>query len=226
MKCLSGNQLKLLALFAMTCDHVAVQLLPQYGFLRVIGRLALPIFAYMIAEGCRYTKDRQRYLLTVAAVAVMCQAVIFVAQRSLYQCILVTFSLSIGWIYAIDHARKRQTAGAWGLAVAVSGAVGFLSVGLPALLGGITDFRIDYGLWGILLPVIIYLSPDRYKVPATALGLLPLCLERGGIQWWCLAAVVLLAMYNGKRGKAPLKHLFYLYYPAHLTVIHLIRLLT
>lgn len=55
---LTGNQLKLLALFAMTCDHVGLQLLPQFIILRIIGRLAAPLFAYMIAEGCRYTHDR------------------------------------------------------------------------------------------------------------------------------------------------------------------------
>ena len=53
---LTGNQLKLLALFAMTCDHVGLQLLPQFIILRIIGRLAAPLFAYMIAEGCRYTQ--------------------------------------------------------------------------------------------------------------------------------------------------------------------------
>ena len=59
---LTGNQLKLLALIAMTCDHVGLQLLPQFIILRIIGRLAAPLFAYMIAEGCRYTHDRGRYL--------------------------------------------------------------------------------------------------------------------------------------------------------------------
>lgn len=55
---LTGNQLKLLALIAMTCDHVGLQLLPQFIILRIIGRLAAPLFAYMIAEGCRYTHNR------------------------------------------------------------------------------------------------------------------------------------------------------------------------
>ena len=40
---LSGNQLKIIALVAMTCDHVGLQLLPQIGLQRIIGRLALPI---------------------------------------------------------------------------------------------------------------------------------------------------------------------------------------
>ena len=52
---LTGNQLKLIALITMTIDHVGMMLLPQLRILRAIGRIAFPIFAYMIAEGCRYT---------------------------------------------------------------------------------------------------------------------------------------------------------------------------
>ena len=73
---LTGNQLKLLALFAMTCDHVGLQLLPQFIILRIIGRLAAPLFAYMIAEGCRYTHNRGRYLgrlLGMAADRLFCR---------------------------------------------------------------------------------------------------------------------------------------------------------
>ena len=92
---LTGNQLKSIAMIAMTCDHVGLQLLPQFPILRIIGRLALPIFAYMIAEGCRHTRNRPRYLLTILGFAFICQAVYFFAMGSVYMCILVTFSLSI-----------------------------------------------------------------------------------------------------------------------------------
>lgn len=88
---LTGNQLKLLALIAMTCDHVGLQLLPQFILLRIIGRLAAPLFAYMIAEGCRYTHNRGRYLGRLLGMAALCQIAYFVATSSLYQCIFVTF---------------------------------------------------------------------------------------------------------------------------------------
>ena len=104
---LTGNQLKLIAMAAMTIDHIGVQLFPNVLLLRIIGRLALPIFAYMIAQGCRYTKNKARYLLTIAAVAALCQIVYFVAMDSLYQCILVTFSLSIVLIYVLDDAIQK-----------------------------------------------------------------------------------------------------------------------
>ena len=71
---LNGNQLKLIALIAMTFDHIGVSLFPHTIWLRVVGRLALPIFAYMIAEGCRYTRSRKRYLMSLLAVAALCQA--------------------------------------------------------------------------------------------------------------------------------------------------------
>lgn len=219
---LTGNQLKILALLAMTCDHVGLQLLPQYPLLRIIGRLALPIFAYMIAQGCRYTRNRGKYLLSIAAVALLCQVVYFVAMGSLYQCIMVTFSLSVILIFALDHAMKTRSAAAWAMAAGALLAAVFLSVVLPDLLPG---FAIDYGIWGIVLPVLIFFGRDRLSALAlTALGLLLLCLQSGGIQWYSLAALPLLALYNGTRGKTPMKYLFYIYYPAHLAVIYLLSL--
>ena len=88
---LTGNQLKIIAMLTMTCDHVGLQLLPQWGFLRILGRLALPIYAWMIAEGCRHTRSRKKYLLRLASLAALCQIVYFIAMGSLYMCILVTF---------------------------------------------------------------------------------------------------------------------------------------
>ena len=60
---LTGNHLKLIAAFAMLLDHVGILLFPQIRLLRILGRLAYPIFAFMIAEGCRYTKNKLRYFL-------------------------------------------------------------------------------------------------------------------------------------------------------------------
>ncbi len=221
---LSGNQLKIFALIVMTCDHVGKELFPQLAFLQIFGRLAFPIFAYMIAEGCRYTRNRKRHLLNIASLALLCQVVYFVAEGSLYQCILVTFSLSVCIIYGMDNALKKRTVSGWLGAAAVCGAVYFVSVLLPIILQN-TDFAIDYGIWGILLPVFVYFVPERLKVPMAGAALVPLCLEKGGIQWYSLAAVILLALYSGKRGKAKIKNLFFIYYPLHLVGIYLLSLL-
>lgn len=222
---LSGNQLKLIALVTMTIDHVGMVLFPHQMLWRVIGRLAFPIFAWFIAEGCRYTGNRKKYLLTMVALAAICQLVYLVAMGSLYQCVLVTFSLAIGWIYALDSAVKLNTLRGWLGAAVVSVAVIFVSVFLPRLLGG-TDFDIDYGFWGILLPVLAYFPKTRgRKLAVSALVLVSLCLTIGGVQWFSLLALIPLALYSGKRGKWRLKNLFYIYYPAHLAAIYGISLL-
>ena len=222
---LTNNQLKILALIAMTADHVGLQLLPQFSFLRVIGRLAFPIFAYMIAEGCRYTKDRRRYLLTLAGMAVLFQLVYFFAMSSLYQGIFVTFTLSVLLIFTIDRALAQRSPSAWLAVGGVFAAIVFLSVVLPALWTS-TDFAVDYDIWGILLPVAVYYTPTKGgKLAAAAVLLSLLALTWGGRQWFSLLALIPLACYNGRRGKYRMKNLFYLYYPAHLVVIFLLDLL-
>lgn len=220
---LTGNQLKILAMATMTIDHVGLELLPGMELMRIIGRLALPIYAYMIAEGCRYTHDRRGYLLRVAALAALCQGVYFLVMGSLYQCILVTFSLAICLIYAVDNFRTKQTPGAALTLFATVFAVRFLCAGLPRLLSG---YAVDYGFWGAVLPVLVYLGWDRWSRAALlTVGLVLLGMAYGGIQWWALAAVPLLLLYNGQRGKWQLGKIFYLYYPLHLAVIYAIGLL-
>lgn len=219
---LTGNQLKILAMIAMTCDHAGLQLFPQLELLRIIGRLALPIYGFMIAEGCRHSHDRRRYFLRLAGMALLCQTVYWAAEKSLYQCILVTFSLSVVLICALDRLLRRQDLSSGALALAALGAVYVLCQQLPRILPG---FEIDYGLAGVLLPVLVYFGQTKYHQAAGLLiGLLALAQVYGGSQWYALAAVPILAAYNGRRGTARLGGLFYWYYPLHLAVIYLISL--
>ena len=222
---LTGNQLKILALIAMTCDHVGLQILPQHEFLRMIGRLAFPIFAYMIAEGASYTKNRLRYFLQMFGCGLLCSVVYFVAMGSLYQCILITFSLSIVLIYALDHAMKKCNADAWLLFALTFLSVFFVVEALPPLLPN-TDYAVDYGIWGVLTPVFVFLGRKKlHKLALCAIPLVFLALIYAANQWLALIALLLLALYNGKRGRWKLKHLFYVYYPLHLVVIYGISLI-
>ena len=151
---LTGNQLKLIALVTMTCDHIGLFFFLRVAIFRIIGRLAMPIFAYMIAQGCRHTRNKVRYLLTIAVAALVCQLVYFFALGSVDQCILVTFSLSIVLIYALDNFLKKPSVPSAAIVIAGILCARFISAGLPKLLPN-TDFHIDYGFWGILLPVFI-----------------------------------------------------------------------
>lgn len=215
---LTGNQLKLIALITMTIDHIGMMLFPRTILLRVIGRLAFPIFAYMIAEGCQYTRNRSRYFLSMAGLGLLCQIVYWVATGSLYMCVLVTFSLSILLIYAIDFGREKGGV-FWAVPLLALGAAIFACEVMPRLLPG-TDYGIDYGTWGVLLPVFAYLGTSRKdKFALTSAGLILLNRTLGGLQWYSLLALIPLFFYNGTRGKKKMKYLFYIYYPLHLVVL-------
>ena len=218
----SGNALKFIAMFCMTADHVGCLLLPQHTWLRIIGRLAFPIYAYLIAEGCRHTRSMGRYLGSLFAIAAVCQGVYFVAMGSVYLCILVTFSLSVALIWLLKWALQKHTRLAY-IAVAAGVLLAlFLAEILPILLTG-TDYAIDYGFPGIILPVCIYLCKSRkQELLITALVLIGMAAPDGAnIQWFALLSLPFLALYSGSRGKWKLKWLFYFYYPVHLAVIWL-----
>ena len=217
---LTGNQLKLLAMLTMTIDHIGAILLPQYRFLRVIGRLAMPIYAYMIAEGCFYTHDRRAYFLRLAGLAAVCQVVYTLVDRSLYQCILVTFSASVALICAVEWAQKKRTPGAVLTTAVLFLGIYFVCEKLSLFLPG---FHVDYDIWGVLLPVIVYFGGR--DVVAFALGTLLLCLSLGGLQWWAMLTVPLVDLYNGQRGKYRLGWVFYLYYPIHLVILYAVSYL-
>lgn len=220
---LSGNMLKIIALLTMTIDHVGAYLLPQYLILRIIGRIALPIFAFKIAEGCRYTKNRTKYLGLMLGISLLMQSVYFVVMKSLEMCIFVTFSLSISLIYVIDYARKRK--GISGAALIISGVCVVYAI-TRLLPGRVSGFSVDYGFWGVMLPVFIYMSSDRWgKLALTALGLFFLVRSHGYIQLYAYMALPLLALYDGSRGKWNMKYLFYIYYPLHLVIIYFIGFL-
>ena len=167
---LDATVLKLIGVVTMTIDHIGYILFPKLALLRIIGRLAYPIFAYLIAEGCTYSRHKMKYFLSVLGIGLPCSVASYWAERSLYQSIMITFACSIGLIF---------------------------------------------------LPLLVWLGKrKREKVLALTVGLCLIVLEMGGVQVFSLAAVPLLVLYSGERGKYRWKAFFYLYYPIHLAVIY------
>ena len=212
---LSGNALKIIAAIAMFLDHMGMLLFPGNMALRIIGRLAFPIYAYMIAEGCKYTRNRLRYFLSLFLLGAACQLVYFVVDGSLYFSVLITFSLSILTIYALDRFKAVPNFGNGLVFGAVLAAVYLLN----------RVFTIDYGFPGCMLPVLVSLPHGtKYDKKAVSLGLMGLGLillawQWGALQQYALAALIPLALYSGKRGKWRMKYFFYIFYPAHLALL-------
>jgi len=72
---MNRNHLKLIACMSMLIDHIGYVLFPEAELLRIIGRIAMPIFAFFIGEGCLHTRDRKKYFLRLFVLALICQAV-------------------------------------------------------------------------------------------------------------------------------------------------------
>ncbi len=238
---LSGNVLKILAAVLMVCDHVGLMFFPSEIGFRIIGRLAFPIFAFMISEGARYTKNKLKYFLTIFLLATVCQLVYyFFDNGSLYMCILVTFSLSILLIYALNATKRalsESESPKYKYAICMGTLFLLLVVGVYVLTRYI---QIDYGFAGIMTPVFASLFdfrgmnvPDKLKkldnipcrVLCTGIGLIMLSIQAGGPQYFCIFALLLLLLYSGERGKYKMKYFFYLFYPLHLVFLEAIYLL-
>ncbi len=230
---LSGNVLKIIAAISMMIDHIGLVFFPHEEIFRILGRIALPIFAFMIAEGCRYTRNKLRYFLTVFLLAFICQTVYFVYNGDTYMSILVTFSLAILMIYALQYFKsvlfdKSKSM----LEKVISFLIFALSVITVYYLN--TVLEIDYGFFGCLLPVFVAIfHPTKNasmeytkifdKLPvyivSLGIGMLLLALNSGSVQYWSFIALIPLLLYSGKRGKARIKYFFYVFYPVHLLLI-------
>ena len=238
LKFLSGNTLKLIAAIAMVVDHIGVIFFPQIRLLRMIGRLSFPIFAFMIAEGCKHTRNKLRYFLTVAALALSFQTVYFFALGNLNMCIFVTFSLSILMIYAMQYLKRTLFDENASLLRMILACLIFFGLIIAAFaINLVVDM--DYGFAGCMVPVFasIFVStentPEKIKrwdnnytqVFALSIGLLALALNNTAIQFLSFLTVPLLLMYSGKRGRLKLKYFFYIFYPAHLVILYGISML-
>ena len=224
---LSGNALKIIALVSMTIDHIGYILLPELIWMRIVGRIAFPLFAFLIAEGCKHTKNKLKYFLLIFGLGVVCQlfSYFFGGQTKLN--ILLTFSFSIGLIYLLEWL-KNSIKNKNSKHIALSSVAFVLSVVATYFFTSnnlsFSPLKVDYGFWGIMVPVVVSIFVNHYiKVCLFALCLVILCFGYSFTQWFCLLSVVLVLWYNGERGKHKLKYLFYVYYPVHLAVLYLLQ---
>lgn len=205
---MTGFQLKLLAMLAMTADHIGAVFFPEIPLLRWIGRLAMPVLCFFIGEGLRHTRSPQRYLLRLTGFALLSELPFDLAfyggiewgHQNVY------FTLALG-LLALWAIQSRGMEG-WLLA---------LTAALAAELLGC-----DYGMYGVLLILLLDRFHSARSEQLAAAALLNLAFFGLQTQTLSLIALPLLWLYNGKRGRDD-RRLFYLYYPAHLCVLGILR---
>ena len=205
---MTGFQLKLLAMLAMTADHIGAVFFREIPLLRWIGRLAMPVLCFFIGEGLRHTRSPRRYLLRLTGFALLSELPFDLAfyggiewgHQNVY------FTLALG-LLALWAIQSRGMEG-WLLA---------LTAALAAELLGC-----DYGMYGVLLILLLDRFHRARSEQLAASALLNLAFFGLQTQTLSLIALPLLWLYNGKRGRDD-RRLFYLYYPAHLCVLGILR---
>ena len=218
--CLSSFSLKLIAIVTMTIDHVGYVLLPRYFFLRGIGRLAFPIFCFLLSEGLSYTKSRSKYLLRLSVFAILAEVPFDLAFNRAWfdvsdQNVFFTLALSFGAIWCYDTLRRLPDGNFW---------IAFLSI-FP-FCAAAELLRTDYGMWGVLFVAAFWVLREKPVFAMLAFAAVNIVLslfDSHIVQMYALCAIPLLLLYNGKKGFVSNKYVFYAYYPFHLLVIHLIE---
>lgn len=220
----------------MLIDHIGYILLPEAAFLRYIGRLAMPIFAFFIGEGCLYTRNRKKYFTRIFGMGVVCQ-LFYIGEylftksgNPFYLNILFTFSASVVLCSLFIDAAGENAKGKAGKASLLLGGL-LLGLWVLCCLGekGIIPIEFDYGFGGIILPVFAAVSKQRKKKLfsfACGLGLVILLKNYSDPMWTvcALLSIVPLCFYNGRAGEKNLQKAFYLFYPFHLGVLYLISI--
>lgn len=213
ISCLSGFQLKCIAILSMALDHTGAVLFPQEIWLRCAGRLAFPIFCFLIVEGFVHTHDVYRYMARLGVFALISEIPYDLAFRGVclefaYQNVFFTLLIGIVMMKLLSVTRLWPE----------KAAILILAMWLAVVL------RTDYNFRGILLIFMLYVF-RKQKFLAAAAGGLWNFLYTGTVQRYGVFSAVPMLLYNGKPGRR-MKYFFYIFYPAHLLILYGISRIT
>lgn len=231
-KILPQEALKLIACVTMLIDHFGHAIVPTlpvpymvdlYYACRIIGRLAFPIYCFLLAEGMRHTRNPLKYILRLGIGVLLAELpfdILFEGGFSwASQSVMVTLTLGAVMLLCMRRTEKKSLK---------------LLLILPfALLAELA--RCDYGGWGIAMIAVFGLF-DRLSMQTIGILLVNACMESAmlpilgvpvSVQLFAVFAMVPIAFYSGKKlsQSRAVQWGFYLFYPAHLLVLWMILLL-
>lgn len=208
----SAVALKWIAVGLMVVDHIGAILVPELLMLRLIGRISFPIFAFLTAESVAHTRNLPRFLLRLLGFALIAEVpfrLCFPDYSGVYELNNVLFTLLLGSLSGLLW--KKSTDRPWYAALAL----------LPILAAQVVGC--DYGAYGAGAVLLFFaLRHTSWGLRGSGFSLLTLLYYIGTLNWtqlYALAAVPLLLVYDGTRGKVRMKYFFYIFYPAHLLVL-------
>jgi hypothetical protein len=230
---LSGNILKIVACISMLLDHIGFIFFPQYIIFRVLGRIAFPIFAFMIAEGCFYTKNKLKRLLVMSSFALIMQIGLYMFTGMTDFNIFIHFSLSIIVIYLIDYIEEKIKNKQLIFAIITTLATLLLLAYLYWFSENYNYLYSNYGIFAIIMPVVLYVIKKYLPninhivcVPVICIFMYLMLLKiKFPYQLYGMMSCLFIILYNGKKGKLNLKYLFYIFYPLHFIILYGIQML-
>lgn len=235
---ITGNTLKIIAIVTMFLDHIGAAVI-ENGILksqdtilaaailntpegklwsmtdmglRTIGRLAFPIFCFLLVEGFLHTRDVKKYELRLLLFGLVSEIPFDLAVFGTwfypgYQ--NVFFTLFIG-LWVLERYRD-----AIGQPVKQS-------LVILAGCGAVTLLKCDYNVVGIILILFFYVFHDNKKLQTIFGGILA-AIESLACFGAGMLAFIPIRMYNGTKGEKNLKYFFYWFYPVHLLFLYILR---
>ena len=254
----SAEKIKMIALVSMFIDHAAVGLIQQSELasgaawslcgtaMRLVGRVAFPLFAFMIAEGAVHTRDRRRYALRLLLLAVVSEipfnlvagggTLVYPAdQNTVFTLLLGLLAIWAGDLicgYRLEPAyRNREKTGSrserngrngtmavdWRRIPAAYERYVRVLVAVPFGLAAYV-LRTDYDFLGVMLIVILYTLRTEPQLRTAVCATLLFCMYMNLYGVAACVAIFLINRYNGEKGGGSGK-VFYAFYPLHLLVI-------
>lgn len=225
---ITGFGLKMIAVVSMLIDHTAAVWLVQYPayrslyeWMRLIGRLAFPIYCFLLVEGFFYTRSRKKYAGRLFLFALLSEVPFDMAFNHSffdpsYNNVFFTLLIGLLTIWAADVIKRtwKRKDGAQALCV--------LCMMLPVCAGAFAAhaMRTDYRAAGVLAIVLIYWFRDN-RIRAAGAAVAELALLSDIREAAAFLVLLPLWCYDGTRGKQ-IKYFFYAFYPLHLLALALL----
>ena len=247
---ISGYWLKMIAVITMLIDHSAATILerilvqmPSWApatvdnweqwyrldlLLRGIGRMAFPIYCFLLVEGFHYTHSRRKYAARLFVFALISEVPFDMAFNQgffdmSYNNVFLTLLIGLVTIWCSDMViRRTETENFSKGKKAGMIVLRVIMLAIVLITGSVVAeiLHTDYGACGVIAIFIMYMLYHR-RMLGFALMVLELGLLGGIIEWAAILMLIPMHFYNGTRGKQ-IKYFFYVFYPVHLLILSLI----
>ncbi len=204
---MNSFKLKVLACILMFMDHLGAIIFINNDYLRIIGRLSFPIFAFMIVEGYFHSKDIKKYFIRLGLFAIVPQIPYTIAFGPGTLNIFFTLFIGLLAIFLEEKIANRF--------------LKYLAVILLVIFAQVIE--VDYGFYGVLLIYIFKIFRNNFKALFFSFLILNLSVfNLYSFQYYSIFSLIFIRLYNGQLVLRNLwvKYGFYLFYPLHILAIY------